>query len=264
VPAPHRFRALSLDLWFTTLFYEAGDEERWSAARVQVLRDLLRSPDEGPFSASQISAALRATRPEVTAFARSPDWFEPLQVVQGVAQRLGGQLRADPREVARRYSAAGLEESPPRLNPEVRKVAAGLPGVPLLLISNTGRLGSTWAATIESLGGPRFSAIVTSCEVGWGKPDRAIFDEASRRIGVPGAEILHVGDRWDLDVEGALGAGFGAALYTGLWDRYPLGTEADPRGGFGGRDPADRHPGVLYLDHLEELLEGDRFLRGGG
>jgi FMN phosphatase YigB (HAD superfamily) len=210
VTAPRRYRALSVDLWFTMLFYEAGDEERWRRARLRVLRDLVRTPAGRPYSESELSEALRATRRQGTALVRSPDAREPGEVVEAVAKRLGGRLTASREVGARRYSDAGLDETPPKLNPEVVRLAAGLRPLPMVVISNTGRRGSTWATVLELLGGPRFEAIVTSCEIGRGKPDRAIFDEASRRLGIPSREILHVGDRWDLDVEGALGAGFGA------------------------------------------------------
>lgn len=57
--------------------------------------------------------------------------------------------------------------------------------------------------------GPFFEAVVASAEVGFAKPDRRLFDHAARRLGLDGAEILHVGDH-ELDVEGARSAGFQA------------------------------------------------------
>jgi FMN phosphatase YigB (HAD superfamily) len=255
---------LSLDLWFTTLYYRSPDEERWRAARTRILRELVKPRTGGTYSAAEISEAIHAVRHGGERAGHPPDQVGPLQVVQSIARRLGGELTAPPEAAAARYSAAGLDEDPPQLNPEVVTLAAALPDVPLIAITNTGRLGSTWETAIVSWGGPRFQHIITSCEVGRGKPDRAIFDEAVRRLGVPAAEILHVGDRWDLDIEGALGAGFGAALYGGLWDLYPAGTYADPNGHFGGHDPKRLGPEVLYLEHLAELLEGDRFARSTG
>jgi len=55
-----------------------------------------------------------------------------------------------------------------------------------------------------------FETIVVSCEVGHPKPDRAIFDEASRKLGLPASQILHVGDSAEMDVDGARNAGFNA------------------------------------------------------
>jgi FMN phosphatase YigB (HAD superfamily) len=59
--------------------------------------------------------------------------------------------------------------------------------------------------------------------------------------------MLHVGDRWELDVVGARAAGCGAVLYRGLWGTYPAGLygELPP-------PPADRG-GVRLVDSLVEL-----------
>ncbi len=56
----------------------------------------------------------------------------------------------------------------------------------------------------------RFETIVISCEVGRAKPDGAIFDEAARRLGLPAARLLHVGDSPESDFRGARDAGFRA------------------------------------------------------
>lgn len=55
-----------------------------------------------------------------------------------------------------------------------------------------------------------FEAIVVSCEVGHRKPDRAIFDEATRQLGLPAGQILHIGDSVEMDLMGARNAGFHA------------------------------------------------------
>jgi putative hydrolase of the HAD superfamily len=52
-----------------------------------------------------------------------------------------------------------------------------------------------------------FDAVVYSSAVGVEKPDRRIFLEALRRLGVEAGEALHVGDGRLEDVEGAMGAG---------------------------------------------------------
>lgn len=74
-----------------------------------------------------------------------------------------------------------------------------------------------------------FTAIVPSAEVGREKPDRAIFDHALARLGVPAAAAVHVGDHRREDVEGAQGAGMHA-----LW--------------------LDRKQGRGDLRHLGELI----------
>ena len=53
-----------------------------------------------------------------------------------------------------------------------------------------------------------FDVRAISCEVGAAKPGRAIFRRAAARLRLPPEEILHVGDRLDMDVRGARAAGF--------------------------------------------------------
>lgn len=58
--------------------------------------------------------------------------------------------------------------------------------------------------------------VLTAREFGQGKPHAAFFHEACRQLGCAPHEVLHVGDDWHLDVEGAQGAGLPAA-----WVRRP-------------------------------------------
>ena len=55
-----------------------------------------------------------------------------------------------------------------------------------------------------------FDVVVVSGDIGVYKPDRRIFDEAARRLGVQNSEVLFVGDHPVNDIEGALGAGMQA------------------------------------------------------
>jgi putative hydrolase of the HAD superfamily len=54
--------------------------------------------------------------------------------------------------------------------------------------------------------------VIVSAEVGCEKPDRRIFDEVCRRVGVEPHEIVHVGDTIVADYEGARNAGFHAVV----------------------------------------------------
>ncbi len=58
-----------------------------------------------------------------------------------------------------------------------------------------------------------FDAMVVSEQVGALKPHPASFVQAARVLGVEPRMILHVGDKEDCDVEGALAAGMRAALF---------------------------------------------------
>jgi putative hydrolase of the HAD superfamily len=55
-----------------------------------------------------------------------------------------------------------------------------------------------------------FEALAISCEVGFPKPSRAIFQQAAADLDLRASAILHVGDSLELDVEGAKAAGFHA------------------------------------------------------
>jgi putative hydrolase of the HAD superfamily len=69
-----------------------------------------------------------------------------------------------------------------------------------------------------------FDAVVISDEVGAAKPDPAIFHAACAALGVGPAHAVHVGDRLDLDAQGARAAGL-----HGVWlDRSRHGNRAHP------------------------------------
>ena len=55
-----------------------------------------------------------------------------------------------------------------------------------------------------------FEAMAISWEVGSTKPAHAIFRQAARELSVPPAAMLHVGDSFEMDVQGAQAAGFAA------------------------------------------------------
>jgi FMN phosphatase YigB (HAD superfamily) len=86
------------------------------------------------------------------------------------------------------------------------------------VISNT--VGSGDAELEEALEKagmrPLIDALVTSRDFGKAKPDPAIYVEGARRLGVPLAATVMVGDRLDTDVAGALNAGI-----PGIWLKHP-------------------------------------------
>ena len=67
--------------------------------------------------------------------------------------------------------------------------------------------------------------VVTSAEVGAGKPDPRVFERALQMAGAEPAEALHVGDKVDNDVEGAAAAGVRGVLVQREGDPPP-GVEA--------------------------------------
>ena len=79
-----------------------------------------------------------------------------------------------------------------------------------------------------------------SCRTGYVKPDPRAFEFVAARFGVDTSNMIHVGDDWECDVEGAVGAGARA-----IWARRG-GT--DPMGAQGGRE------GVLVADELSRVV----------
>ena len=84
-------------------------------------------------------------------------------------------------------------------------------GVPIAIISNSeGHL----AELVAELGWAReFEIVIDSGRLGIDKPDRRIFEHACAALGVPVNELLHVGDSWEADVNGALGASASAVWF---------------------------------------------------
>jgi putative hydrolase of the HAD superfamily len=71
-----------------------------------------------------------------------------------------------------------------------------------------------------------FRVFVFSDEAGASKPAPLVFERASKELGVPFGEIVHVGDRESNDVDGPIGMGMKAILFTGVLDRGSATTRA--------------------------------------
>lgn len=99
-------------------------------------------------------------------------------------------------------------------------------GVRLGVLSNSeGRL----AELLEELGWSRyFETIADSGRLGFEKPDPRIFEWTAERLGVAPRELIHVGDAWAADVEGALAVGARAVWITRGGD--PTRRELEPGG----------------------------------
>ena len=98
-------------------------------------------------------------------------------------------------------------------------------GIPIAIISNSeGRL----AELVAELGySALFPVIVDSGRLGIDKPDPRIFQHTAELLGIPLAEIVHVGDAWEADVLGARAAGAQAIWFSPSDDRtLPAGVIA--------------------------------------
>jgi putative hydrolase of the HAD superfamily len=83
--------------------------------------------------------------------------------------------------------------------------------VPVAIISNSeGHL----AELVDELGwSGDFDAIVDSGRVGVDKPDPRIFQHAAAALSLTADALLHVGDSWEADVQGALGVSSAAVWF---------------------------------------------------
>ncbi len=107
-------------------------------------------------------------------------------------------------------------------------------GIPQGIVSNSeGRV----AELAEELGWANFfNAIADSGKLGIEKPHPSIFEWCAERLGVAPKHIIHIGDVFPVDVEGALASGMRA-----IW--------------FRGRKGFDPRPDVVACDTAEEVLE---------
>jgi putative hydrolase of the HAD superfamily len=98
---------------------------------------------------------------------------------------------------------------------------------PLGVLSNSeGRLSEL----LEELDWKRYFGVVAdSGRLGFEKPDRRIFDWTAERLGVKTADLIHVGDAWAADVEGALAVGARAIWITSNEDHSRTGAMNEGR-----------------------------------
>ena len=122
-------------------------------------------------------------------------------------------------------SNAGYYARFPNLNPEAKPtfklLKEEIPDLKIALVSNAARSTQTYRRMLANFGlAEYFDEFVISCEVGFLKPRREIFERALSLLKVKPRESMHVGDLFRADVIGAVSAGMNACLYTGLWHRY--------------------------------------------
>ncbi len=105
-------------------------------------------------------------------------------------------------------------------------------------------------ADIARIGiGRYFAGTVSARDAGVMKPDPAIFLLACNSLRLPPAEVLHVGDDWAMDVQGARQAGLRAAWVNRLGAEPPARCDED-------REPAAApDAAVLHVNDLLALCE---------
>lgn len=118
-------------------------------------------------------------------------------------------------------------------------------GLPYGVLSNARR--AQQVAKLAAVGLSRVPLLVCVDDLGFGKPDPRVFEEACRLLGTAPAETLYVGDEFDFDAVAAVQVGL-----VGVW--------CDRPGAWAHRtDEEVAEAGVIRVDSLAELaslLEG--------
>jgi len=242
------YRALSLDLHETIVWDTEEIVAGQYGVRYQDLaRNLLRT-DGTSVRSEEVARIREDLLSEWRAKGESAETVPLGRQVEEIREGLGARYLTSFDEALQAYAEGGLREYPSEVTPEAKGLVRALNGeqFPVVVVSNTSRSGRAWKSFLETAGGFRLGTVLTSTDIGVRKPDPRIFKEAARWLGLPPREVLHVGDRWTADVEGARGAGMGAALYRGLWPRYWDPAERD------GDAPAGKHS-TPVLDDLSEV-----------
>ncbi len=89
-------------------------------------------------------------------------------------------------------------------------------GVMLFLVSNTGFIaGKTLRLAMDALNiGTQWKLMLFSDEIGYSKPDKRIFAPLLHETGLKSSDILHIGDNFITDYQGARKCGLASQLYT--------------------------------------------------
>jgi putative hydrolase of the HAD superfamily len=138
-----------------------------------------------------------------------------------------------------------------RLFPDATVLLDALEGrLPLGLITNgPADLQRMEIATLRL--GPRFQHIFVEGEMGFGKPEPAVFRQAQEAMGLRPAEILFVGNSYGHDIRPAIEAGWRTA-----WVRRPSDVPPSAKGIANKPEelPAGAPPPDVTVSDLRELL----------
>ncbi|WP_369216678.1 HAD-IA family hydrolase [Streptomyces flavofungini] len=212
------FDAVLSDLDGVIRFYDMADlEQREAAAGLP------------PGSTAEVAFAPETDQPLMRGEITKEQWVE--SIARGLADRV-------PREIGRELGHT-LAETKFHADDAVVGLLRGVraAGLPVLLVTNA----TPWLAddlALLGLTGPDglFDAVLSSADLGVVKPDRAIYEAAVRRAGVPADCCLFVDDRQE-NVDAAVALGMRGLLY-----REPSDLEAALRGhgaGARGERPTD-------------------------
>jgi putative hydrolase of the HAD superfamily len=139
------------------------------------------------------------------------------EIAQRVAAAVLDQLGIPDPRTARRLADRWLDEERRalRASPGAAGALEALRGAGLKLGVITNGPSTTQREKLAHLAlASFFEVVVVDTECGYPKPDHRIFDHAAAAAGLVPLELVFVGDSLELDVAGALGAGWTAVWYN--------------------------------------------------
>lgn len=228
-------KAITFDFWDTIVVDDSDEPKRLAAGltskietRLQLLTDEI-CRHHPTISVEQVDMAFGVAN------GRFRHQWKTLHTTPNAASRLseayahlGIDLTPGFHELVRAFEFMEVEISPD-LIPGVHEALAALAQrYKLGIISDTIHTPARGLRQIlerENLL-QHFSHTVFSDEAGAAKPHPAVFEQASAGLGVPLAEIVHIGDRESNDVAGPLAMGMKAILFTAAIDRDSARSEA--------------------------------------
>jgi len=233
MPADATIKAVFFD-WFNTLAYcEPPREKIWW----KICREMGHEIDEKPILRGILAADYALASP-----LKKHDGGDKMEIYREyprlIFQEAGITAGDDMLKRALGMMQRYMGDFSYALFPDVTPVLKGLSarGLKVGVISNA---SNEMLKVYDEIGlSPLLDLTVTSEDAGASKPQPEIFRLALDKAGVSPAESIHVGDQYEMDTVGALGAGMGAVLI----DRYDIFPEHDYR------------PRIRSLDELESLL----------
>jgi len=216
-PVPQRIRAITLDL-DDTLWPVWPTIERAEA----VLHDWLTQ--HAPATAARFDVkGLRALRNAVGA--EHPDQVHDLSWLRKTSlERALALAGEDPALAHPAFEVFFDHRQRVTLFDEVPRALAELARrYPVLALTNGN-------SDLQRIGlAQHFQGVMTAREFGVGKPAPVFFHAACEQLGLPPEQVLHVGDDWALDVEGAHAAGLPSVwLHRAGHPPKPAEAQAQP------------------------------------
>lgn len=215
-------RAITFDFW-GTLFFDANVAER-HAARLKVLCQLA-NVDEAEAEAALQAAYVEFSRVHIHE-QRTLDHHDGARLT---LQHLGCILSpTDTDALARAYAEAILDYPALPIDGALDAVRSAAARVPIGVICDSGiSPGASLRVLLERHGFlSHFTTLTFSDEVGVSKPQRPMFDQAAKALGVAPHEMLHIGDLEPTDIVGIHGVGGTGALIAATNPKYYDGTTA--------------------------------------